>query len=164
MGILRRVNGAVLGLVLAFLPIQAAASCAADRVDLRGDFGSARFKVELALTPAEQAEGLMFRTSMPRMAGMLFVYPRTQEVGFWMRNTLIPLDMIFLDESGTVVKVHANAIPRDETVIRSGAPTRAVLEINGGMAETLGIEEGAELRSPVMPQDGAAWPCEDASQ
>ena len=141
----------------------ARAECRADRVDIRGDWGTARFTVELALTPQDQSRGLMFRDSMPRMAGMLFVYDEEQEVAFWMRNTLIPLDMIFVDQAGTVVRVHDEAVPGDETPIPSGAPTTAVLEINGGLADRLGIEAGDVLRSPILPQDGAAWPCDEAS-
>ena len=145
------------------LPAAAVAECRADRVDLRGDFGSARFTVELAITPEEQARGLMFRETMGRNAGMLFVYDRETPVSFWMRNTRIPLDMIFVDDEGRVIKVHPEAVPGDETPIPSGGPARAVLEINGGMAETLGIAPGDELRSPILPQDDAAWTC-DASQ
>jgi uncharacterized membrane protein (UPF0127 family) len=129
-------------------------------VDIRGDWGSARFRVELAITPQEQARGLMFREELGRMQGMLFVYDRQQPLAFWMRNTLIPLDMIFVDETGTVINVHAEAVPLDETPIRSEAPGLAVLEINGGMADTLGIGPGDVLRSPAMPQDRAAWACD----
>ena len=136
-----------------------AAECEADRIDVRGDFGTVRFRVELALTPADQARGLMFRESLPRLAGMLFVYPRESNVAFWMRNTLIPLDMIFVDDEGRVVRVHENAVPGDETPIPAGAPTMAVLEINGGMARSLGIDAGDEVRSPALPQETAAWPC-----
>ena len=138
----------------------AAETCRADRVDLRGEWGTARFTVELALDPAEQSRGLMFRESMPRGAGMLFVYDEARPVSFWMRNTLIPLDMIFADETGTVIRVHDRAVPGDETPIPSGGPALAVLEINGGLAERFGIEPGDVLRSPVLPQDDAAWPCE----
>ena len=163
MGIHRRRSGRRrLTLVAAALLATAGAAraaCDADRVDLRGDWGAARFSVELALTAEEQARGLMFRERLARNAGMLFVYEREQPVSFWMRNTLIPLDMIFLDDAGVVVKVHAEAVPGDETPIPSGAPARAVLEIPGGMAATLGIAEGDALRSPILPQDGAAWPC-----
>lgn len=137
-----------------------AAACAADQVELRGDFGSARFYVEVADDDAERSLGLMNRESMPQTAGMLFVYPVEEEVGFWMQNTLIPLDMIFMDATGTVVKVHDNAIPLDRTVIRSEFPTQYVLEINGGLAETMGIAPGTELRHPAIGQDVAAWPCE----
>ena len=154
-------TGAMLG--LAVLAGPALAECRADRVDLRGEFGAARFTVELALTPEEQARGLMFREALAPSAGMLFVYDRAQPVAFWMRNTLIPLDMVFVDEAGEVTKVHAEAVPGDETPIPSDGPVRAVLEIPGGMAARLGLAPGAEMRSPILPQDDAAWPCEAAA-
>ena len=141
------------------LALPAAAACAPDRIDLRDEGGTARFTVEVARTPAEQARGLMDRQSMATSRGMLFVYDTPRTTAFWMRNTLIPLDMIFVDETGTVVKVHT-AAPLDETPVPSGVPVVAVLEINGGLAETLGLGEGAELRSPLLPQDEAAWPCD----
>ena len=164
MGILPEIaRGAVAALfAVVLLPagtVLAQGTCDEGRVDLRGDFGTVRFGVELARTPEEQARGLMHRESMPAMAGMLFVYPRESDVSFWMRNTLIPLDMVFVDAAGVVVGVHENAVPLDETPIPSGAPTLAVLEINGGMARRLGIDPGDEMRSPVLPQDEAAWPC-----
>lgn len=145
----------------AVLATAASAECDADRVDLRGDWGSARFDVELAITPDEQARGLMFRETLAPSAGMLFVYDDEEPVSFWMRNTLIPLDMIFVDGDGVVTRVHAEAVPGDETPIPSGGPVRAVLEVPGGTAERLGIAAGSELRSPVMPQDDAAWTCPD---
>ena len=159
MGILRRLTPLV-GLLLTLLAGPASAACEDGRVDLRGAFGTVRIRVELALTAQEQARGLMFRERMPRLAGMLFVYPQERDVAFWMRNTLIPLDMIFVDASGRVVRVHENAVPLDETPIAAGAPTLAVLEVNGGLARSLGLKPGDELRSPAMPQDVAAWPCE----
>ncbi len=161
MGILQGLTTALLPAILAtVLPAVALAQgCAADRVDVRGDFGAVRFQVELALTPAEQARGLMFRETMPPLSGMLFVYPREADVAFWMRNTLIPLDMIFVDDEGRIVRVHENAVPGDETPIAAGAPALAVLEINGGAARRLGLAAGDELRSPALPQETAAWPC-----
>ena len=138
---------------------QDADSCRADRVDLRGEWGTARFTVELAVTPEDQARGLMFRESLSPNAGMLFVYGDEEPVSFWMRNTLIPLDMIFVDSEGIVTKIHAEAVPGDETPIPSDGPALAVLEIPGGVAERLGIDVGSELRSPVLPQDDAAWTC-----
>lgn len=137
-----------------------AADCAADKVELRGPSGSvSRFHVEVADTPDERAQGLMFRDSMAKSAGMLFVYEKPQPATFWMKNTLIPLDMIFIDETGTVTRVHAKAKPEDETLIEGGKDVRFVLEINGGLAAPLGISEGAVLRSPFVPQATAAWPC-----
>ncbi len=96
---------------------------------------------------------------MARSSGMLFVYERPQPVSFWMRNTLIPLDMIFMDETGTVRHVHENAIPLDETGIPGGPDIQFVLEINGGLAGRLGIAEGSELRHPSIGPD-AAWTCQ----
>jgi uncharacterized membrane protein (UPF0127 family) len=147
--------------VLALLPASAAvASCADGAVDLRGDWGSARFTVEVADDPAERAQGLMNRPSLPRGAGMLFLYEAPQRATFWMRNTLIPLDMIFMDETGTVTRIHENAVPLDETTIDGGDGVRAVLEINGGLARAIGIGVGSELRHPGLDQSRAAWPCE----
>jgi len=140
----------------------AMAACRADTVHLRGDWGQARFSVEVADNASERAQGLMGRVSMPQSAGMLFVYHRTRPVSFWMRNTLIPLDMIFLDEAGVVVRVHENARPLDETPISSIAPARYVLEVNGGLSRALGISVGSELRHPSVVQTNAAWRCSEA--
>lgn len=137
----------------------AVAACDAGHVDLRGDWGTARFSVEVADDPKERSQGLMFRESMASGAGMLFVYERPQPAVFWMRNTLIPLDMIFLDEAGRVTRIHENARPLDETGIEGGEAVQYVLEINGGLARRLGIVEGSELRHPAIGE-GAAWPCD----
>lgn len=150
------------GCIWASTAVGALALCSPDHVDLRGDWGKVRFKVEIADDAAERAQGLMHRESMPRMSGMLFIYETPQPLAFWMRNTLIPLDMLFLDESGTVAHIHENAIPLDETPISGGpAPLLSVLEINGGMSARLGITIGSELRHPDLPQEGAAWPCDE---
>ena len=134
-------------------------ACSEDRIDLRGDWGRAQFRVEVADTAEERARGLMFVESMPRGAGMLFAYPEPEPVSFWMRNTLIPLDMVFMSSDGVVTRVHANAVPGDETPIPGGDEVQFVLEINGGLAETLGIAPGSEARHPSIGED-AAWPCE----
>lgn len=140
-------------------PGLAAAECSEDMVDLRGDWGQARFTVELADDPAERAVGLMNREAMPRNAGMLFVYERPQRATFWMRNTLISLDMIFVDQAGVVQHVHERAIPLDETTIDGGEGIFAVLEVNGGIAELYGIGVGSELRHPAFDVSQAVWPC-----
>lgn len=136
----------------------ASAACRADQVLLRGDWGTARFSIELADDDAERAQGLMNRESLASAAGMLFWYDAPVAPAFWMRNTLIPLDMIFLDARGRVVHVHANARPLDETPISGGPGVQAVLEINGGFAARLGIATGTELQHPLFGAD-AAWPC-----
>lgn len=155
---MRRFRLAVVAALALWLPTSALPDCSPDRVDLRGDWGSARFQVEVADTPQERAQGLMFRESLPRQAGMLFVYDAPQSVSFWMRNTLIPLDMIFVDGRGVVRHVHENAVPLDETPIPGGDGIQFVLEINAGQAGGLGIQPGAELRHPAIAGD-AAWPC-----
>ena len=137
----------------------AAPACDADAVELRGPWGQARFSVEVADDPAERATGLMNREQMPRMSGMLFVYQKPQPVAFWMKNTLIPLDMIFLDRTGTVQRVHENARPLDTTAIPGGEAIQYVLEINAGMASLLGITPGSTLAHPSIDQETAAWPC-----
>jgi uncharacterized protein len=138
----------------------ASADCDPSRVDLRGDWGAARFTVEVADEPAERAQGLMNRESMARSAGMLFLYEAPQRATFWMKNTLIPLDMIFMDETGTVTHIHENAIPLDETTIDGGPGVLGVLEINGGLSSAIGIDVGSELRHPGLDPALAAWPCE----
>lgn len=148
------------GAILLFCgALSAQAACRDDEVHLRGDFGQARFSVEIADDPQEQAIGLMHRENMPLSAGMLFVYPSARSASFWMRNTLIPLDMLFIDATGVVRHIHENAVPLDETPIFGGDDVLAVLEINGGLAARLGIEEGAQIRHPAFGLDGAIWPC-----
>lgn len=136
----------------------ALAQCNDARVDLRGDWGTARFSVEVADDAGERAQGLMHRDSMATSAGMLFVYDHPQFVSFWMRNTLIPLDMLFIDASGVIKHIHENALPLDETAIPGGDGIQYVLEINGGLSSRLGIEVGSELRHPAIAEP-AAWPC-----
>jgi uncharacterized protein len=137
----------------------AEAPCAPDRVDLRWPGGGESFAVELADDGAERAQGLMFRESLNPGSGMLFVYETPRRVSFWMKNTLIPLDIIFADATGTVTRVHANAVPGDLTPIDGGEGVMFVLEINGGLAARLGIAPGTELRHPAISPVGAAWPC-----
>jgi uncharacterized membrane protein (UPF0127 family) len=104
--------------------------------------GRFRFDVELAHTPAQQAQGLMFRETMKPDAGMLFVYDRPQPATFWMKNTLIPLDMIFIGADGRIVNIHERAVPHSLDGIRSAGPVKGILEINGGMSARLGIRPG----------------------
>ncbi|WP_146345554.1 DUF192 domain-containing protein [Falsiphaeobacter marinintestinus] len=146
-------------LIVIFSGGQASAGCKPDSVDVRGPFGQVSFQIELADTPKARSRGLMFRENMPRGAGMLFVYDKPQRATFWMKNTLIPLDMIFADQSGTVTHVHTNAIPHDTTLIDGGRGVFAVLEINAGLSESYGILPGAELRHTAFANGPAIWPC-----
>lgn len=152
----RWLGGLVIALGIA-APVQAA--CRDTTAQLRGDFGLVRFTVEIADTEALRSRGLMYRETLPKSAGMLFVYQRTKPLTFWMRNTYIPLDLIFLDETGLVTHVHADAVPLDESHIPSRVPARLVLEINGGLAGALGIQPGSQMQHPKILQSSAIWPC-----
>ena len=155
-----KTSGVIAGLfAIVFAAPVIAGECHADQVLLRGDWGQARFSIELADDEAERAKGLMFRESMAKNAGMLFIYPAPKPVAFWMKNTVIPLDMIFLDKTGTVKRVHSMAKPYDTSPIFGGDDILAVLEINGGLAKVLGITEGSEMQYPAFESDLAAWPC-----
>ena len=103
------------------------------------------FNVELAITPEQQAKGLMYRTVMGDYEGMLFLFEDIEMRSFWMKNTLIPLDIIFLDHDGTILHIHHNAKPQDLSHISSKYPNKAVLELNGGITYKLGIKEGDQV-------------------
>ena len=136
-----------------------AAECAPGTVELRSPTGIARFHVEVATTAADHAKGLMFREKMAAASGMLFVFDPPKHARFWMKNTLIPLDMIFADSGGRVTVVQANAVPQDTTPLDGGDGVAFVLEINGGLAKRLGIAPGAVMRHSLIAQDGALWSC-----
>lgn len=111
--------------------------------------GAAKFSVEVATTHEQQERGLMFRKSLAPDAGMLFAFGQDREVSFWMKNTLIPLDMLFIRSDGVVVRIVHNAKPLSEAAILSGRPVRAVLEIPGGRATELGVRPGDKVRFDV---------------
>jgi uncharacterized protein len=104
--------------------------------------GRVNFSVEMALTPQQQQIGLMFRKSLAPNAGMLFDFGRESPQAFWMRNTLIPLDMLFIKADGTIVRIAAMTKPLSEDTVPSYEPVRVVLEIAGGRAAELGIQPG----------------------
>jgi len=125
--------------------------CPPDRARITGPFGSASFTVDVVDTDASRARGLMHVPSMPLSYGMLFIYQQPQRMSFWMRNTLIELDMLFIDETGVIRHIHHRARPLDETPISGGSELlTAVLEINGGLAKRLGITKGDLLRHPAF--------------
>src|SRR6185369_10145230 len=103
--------------------------------------GVHRLTVEVAATPEQQERGLMFRNSIAADRGMIFPYEPAQEVAFWMKNTLIPLDILYIRSDGTIVRI-VNAQPMDLTPLPSGEPIVGVLEIGGGRAAEMGIKEG----------------------
>ena len=109
-----------------------------------------KFDIELALNEAERARGLMFREKLGPYDGMLFDFHQEAPVSFWMKNTLIPLDMVFIAADGTIRHIHANAVPLSTDTVPSQFPVRAVLEINGGSAKLLGIKPGDKVRHPIF--------------
>jgi uncharacterized membrane protein (UPF0127 family) len=139
-------------------PFMAQGACAPDRLSVQTSTSRPEFSVEVADTDAERAQGLMNRPHMASAAGMLFVYDSAQRAQFWMANTLIPLDIIFAADDGTILKVHANAVPLDRTVIDGGDGVRYVLEINGGLAGRMGIAAGGALHHPAIAGSDCAAP------
>ncbi|MGN6849377.1 MAG: DUF192 domain-containing protein [Sphingomicrobium sp.] len=109
--------------------------------------GVHRFTVEVAATPEQQETGLMFRKSLAPDRGMIFPYDPPQDVSFWMKNTLIPLDIVFIRANGTIARID-NAQPLDLTPLPAGEPVAVVLEIAGGRAKQLGIKEGDRVTWP----------------
>ena len=112
--------------------------------------GPHRFTVEVAETPAQMEQGLMFRKTMAPDAGMLFDYKTPTLATMWMRNTLIPLDMLFVDSQGRIVNIQERAVPQSLDVISAAAPVRAVIELNGGTAARLGIGPGDRVQHPIF--------------
>jgi uncharacterized membrane protein (UPF0127 family) len=112
--------------------------------------GPRKFTVELATTPAQMEQGLMFRQSLAPDAGMLFDYRAPSMAMMWMKNTLIPLDMLFVDAEGGIVNIHERAVPGSLETIAATAPARAVIELNGGTAARLGIRPGDRVVFPIF--------------
>jgi uncharacterized membrane protein (UPF0127 family) len=140
---------AAVRLAFALLLLTVATACSADNRAVfhtsKGDFA---FNVEIADTEASRERGLMFRTSLAPDAGMLFDYHTEQQASFWMQNTLIPLDMIFISADGIVKTIHVNARPMDTTAIPSEVPIRFVMEIAGGRSQEIGLKVGDRFEHP----------------
>jgi hypothetical protein len=109
-----------------------------------------RFRVELAVTPNQRAQGLMWRRHVDAASGMLFLYPQDMVIRMWMKNTLVPLDMLFIDREGRVVSVKERAVPQSLAVISSGQRARAVLELAGGTVSRLGLKRGDRILHPAF--------------
>ncbi len=112
--------------------------------------GPHRFNVEIAETPGQMEQGLMFRRSLAPDAGMLFDFKHPTVATMWMHNTLIPLDMLFVDQQGLIVNIAERAVPESDQTIAAAAPVRAVIELNAGTAERLGIQPGDRVLYPIF--------------
>ena len=119
---------------------------------LKTESGDHSFTIEVASTNQERALGLMFRRSLPENGGMLFLYDRPQPTAMWMKNTLIPLDMVFISADGTVHRIEQNAEPHSTALIPSEGPVVAVLELNGGEAAKIRLKRGDKVVYPGLVQ------------
>ncbi len=141
----------VLALVLAIsAPAQRLAAQQLQPLEIASKNGLHIFGVELATTPEEQSRGLMFRRELPPMQGMLFDFKREQPTSFWMKNTYVSLDMIFIRADGTILRIAENTVPLSEAMVPSGGPVRAVLEVVAGTAKKLGIAPGDRVSHPIF--------------
>jgi uncharacterized membrane protein (UPF0127 family) len=146
---LLRAVGILVALGLGLIPL-AACSSSDNRLVVQTAKGEFSFNVEVVDTPATRQKGLMFRQSLAPDAGMLFDFEREQLTSFWMQNTLIPLDMVFISPDGVVKTVHVNARPLDTTGISSEVPVQFVLEIPGGRSVDIGLQPGDRIEHPRM--------------
>jgi uncharacterized membrane protein (UPF0127 family) len=119
-------------------------------IEIETKKGPHRFTVEVAADSASQERGLMYRRTLAPDAGMIFVFGQKQFVSFWMKNTFLPLDMLFVKADGTISTIQANAVPFSETSIQSAEPVLAVIELNAGRAKALGIEPGDKVRAQAF--------------
>lgn len=142
----------------AFLP-PAFAKMRQERLTIEPKAGGSgqKFEIEIAASEQEKALGLMFRTELADGRGMLFPYKASRLVSMWMRNTYIPLDMVFIRSDGTISRIEENAEPQSDRIIDSGGPVAAVLEIPGGAAKRLGIAAGDKVRYPLFDAPAAQW-------
>ena len=149
--VLRGMRFVVLALGIMIFPGPAAAqNDQLQKIEIASKSGSHSFLVELAVNDQQRARGLMYRKELPQGRGMLFDFQREQEVGFWMKNTYISLDMIFIRADGTIHRIAANTEPLSERTVPAGGPVRYVLEVIGGTAAKLGIEPGDKMTGGVL--------------
>ena len=152
---LLRVSGLLATVILLASAVTAAESSPAlEEATLTIEASDERFEfqLELAKTPAERARGLMFRESLADEHGMLFDFGHPQPVAMWMRNTLIPLDILFIRSDGRISRITRNAEPLSDRVLESGEPVRAVLELRGGLTAERDIEPGDRIIHPLFDE------------
>lgn len=153
-----RVSGVVLAFAVITLLVALAASASRadengaelERLQIVTSTGSHPFLVEVMRTQAQRERGLMFRRSMPADRGMLFEFGVERPIDMWMRNTYLPLDMVFLSRGGRVAAVAENTEPLSERIISSRVPAYAVLELNAGAASRIGLKIGDSVRHPIF--------------
>ena len=149
-----KISIVILGLVLATGTVGAADGPIAFPEDTltieTASDGKHKFTVELARSEAQIRRGLMYRQDLAPDRGMLFIYPHVQRVAMWMKNTFVPLDMLFIDAKGRIVKIAERTIPQSLQAIPGGQPVLAVLELRGGTSDRIGIAVGDMVRHPTF--------------
>lgn len=140
-----RAFGAALLLLAGLAAAHHAEAASFERLTIETRGGPITFDIELALTPGERAKGLMYRTELAPTGGMLFDFGVDQPVYMWMKNTYIPLDMVFIRADGRIARIAENTTPLSTATIESGGPVRAVLELAGGTARARGIVAGDKV-------------------
>ena len=141
----RLLLAATTAFALSFTTSHATINCDPGRIEIATDQGNQSFSIEIADDPDEQARGLMFRPALPADAGMLFIFDPPRPASFWMHNTMIPLDMIFIDDTGRVDSIAERIDTFSQQASSSLGDVRAVLEINGGLSRQMGIVPGAQV-------------------
>lgn len=140
----------VSGMAAIALVLPALAELETSPLTIESANGVHAFTVEIADEPEEITTGLMNRESMDADAGMLFDFGQPREAAMWMKNTLIPLDMLFMDPQGKVIAIARETVPGSLRTVSPGVPVKSVLELNGGRAAELGIEPGDEVVHPIF--------------
>jgi uncharacterized membrane protein (UPF0127 family) len=139
-------------LATAWLGAPGKAGPAFERLEIVTANGTHAFKTEVARTPAERAKGLMYRHDLPRDRAMLFDFGVEQKVMMWMKNTYVPLDMIFVSRDGRVVSIFYDAKPMSEAIISSEQPAYAAIEVRAGVARRIGVAVGDAVRHPIFKE------------
>jgi len=145
-----RLGSLALFILALFFSAEAARAAGEQTLEIASKTGVHIFAVEIVDNDADRAKGLMYRKELPEGSGMLFDFHRDQEVSFWMQNTYIPLDMIFIRGDGQILRIEENTMPLSTRMIPSRGAVRAVLEVIGGTSRKLGIAPGNRVASPIF--------------
>ena len=140
----------VLALLVADTAVSAEDAMKVEQLGIVTDLGVTHFSAELAATEAERERGLMFRHILPQDQAMLFDFGKPKPAAMWMKNTYIPLDMLFVRQDGTIAHIAENAVPQSLTVLETAEPVRGVVELPAGTVKRLGVKEDDEVIAPIF--------------
>ena len=146
-------------ILITYTVSNALASCESNKLTIYSAMSKHVFYVEIADDPTKRANGLMFRKSLKNFDGMVFWYDKPSRLVFWMKNTLISLDIIFFDERGIIKKIYVGATPLSQKKILGGSNLIGALEITGNLSSKLGFSEGDSIQFNLLDNKKAVWPC-----